>query len=93
LKQLQTLSLFVAKVTDAGLKGVACLEQLQSLDLSTTDVTDAGLQELAGLKQLQSLELVETQVTQAGIRQLRRALPQCQVNARPIRIPGLGELP
>ena len=47
---LQSLTLPVHQVTDAGLKELAGLKALQSLDLTGFKVTDAGLKELAGLK-------------------------------------------
>ena len=46
LKQLQTLFLDGAKVTDAGLKELAGLTQLQTLGVALTEVTDAGVGEL-----------------------------------------------
>ena len=42
-------------------------------------MTDAGLQHLKGLTNLQTLELDNTQVTATGLTDLRKALPDCQI--------------
>jgi len=47
--------------------------------LNSTSVSDAGLVHLQGLTQLKVLGLSNTQVTEAGISELKRALPELQV--------------
>jgi hypothetical protein len=79
-KLLERLELGSAKVTDEGLKGLAGLATLEMLDLDGNgQVTDAGLKELAGLTALQSLNLARTKVTKAGVDDLKKALPECQI--------------
>ena len=80
LKQLQGLSLIYTRVTDGGLKHLAGLKRLQDLYLIGTQVTDAGLKHLAGLKQLRELDLFQTLVTAEGKAELKKALPDLEIN-------------
>ena len=59
------------------LKGLA---KLQDLGLGN-GVTDAGLVHLKGLTNLTNLILpYHTQVTDAGVAELKKALPNCDIN-------------
>ena len=64
LKKLETLSLYLPKVTDVGLVHLKGLKTLRVLNLSGTRVTDAGLPHLKGLA-LTRLELTYTGITGA----------------------------
>ena len=46
-----------------------------------TDISDAGVDHLAKIKTLRILKLGGTYVTKKGLDQLRRALPDCRVEA------------
>jgi hypothetical protein len=70
-KTLKSLNLrYNAKVTDAGLRNLACLENLETLFLPVTSIGDTGLKELTPLKQLRRLSLASTRVTDAGLKEL-----------------------
>jgi len=47
LTQLENLSLYATKISDAGLPSLAGLTNLKSLDLNHTAVTNAGVAALA----------------------------------------------
>ena len=80
----------VTQVTDADLvhlKGLTNLELLSVGGTLLTDaggsaqVTDAGLVHLKGLTNLTNLILpYHTQVTDAGVAELKKALPNCDIN-------------
>jgi len=67
-------------ITDAGLKDVAALTELTILNLSRTNLTDVGSRQVAALKKLTSLGLSGTRVTAAGVKELRKALPNCEID-------------
>jgi len=77
---LKHLDLGLTQVTDAGLEHLRGLTQLKILWLDGTQVTDAGLEHLRGLTQLKSLRLEGTQVTDAGVVELKKSLPNLNVN-------------
>ena len=60
------------------------LTKLQTLYLMDTQVTDAGLVHLKGLTHLQMLLLEDTQVTEGGVQEQRQALPNCNIQFRPV---------
>jgi RNA polymerase sigma factor (sigma-70 family) len=62
--------LFVANVSDLGMKELKNHKNLASLRLVAT-VTDRGLEELADLKNLTSLDLGHTQVTDVGLKEVK----------------------
>jgi Leucine-rich repeat (LRR) protein len=80
---LSSSSQVSTRVTDAGLKDLARLQGLTTLNLAGhTTVTDAGLKQLAPLKRLTHLMVGQTRsagVTSTGIADLKRALPNCNV--------------
>ncbi len=69
-----------AQITDAGLVRLNGLTELTSLGLSDTQVTDAGLVHLKGLTKLSSIFLHGTRVTDAGKNELRKALPNLEID-------------
>ncbi|MBA7639898.1 hypothetical protein ES703_47559 [subsurface metagenome] len=89
LGQLRELHLRSCEnITDAGLVHLKALRQLRVLNLSYCEnITDAGLAHLEGLGQLRVLWLVGCEnITDAGVQRIRKALPQCDVNGRAIRL-------
>lgn len=71
LRNLRTLVLTEAKVTDEGLSHLRALTNLRVLDLNDTKITDEGLSQLSGLEKLRKLYLGGTSVTGAGLRHLK----------------------
>lgn len=80
LTELRSLYLESTRVGDAGLAHLGRLPHLETLALSGTRVSDAGLTHLKGLASLQAMDLMATAVTDAGVEDLRRALPQAEIN-------------
>jgi hypothetical protein len=80
LTGLVRLHLEKTKITDKGLEQLKGLANLEYLNLYGTEVSDAGLAQLAGLKKLKNLYLWQTKVTDAGADQLKKALPQADIN-------------
>ncbi len=78
-KGLRTLRVSETKVTDAGMDTIAKMTSLESLNLYGTEVTDAGLQKLGALPQLKKLFVWRSKVTPAGIQELKKKLPQCEI--------------
>ena len=74
---------FNAKTSDTELKylpGMAdVLTEQVHLYFGYSQITDVGLKELAKLENLGSLELDKTQVTDAGVAELKKALPNCEI--------------
>jgi len=62
---------------------VHCKEwkKLETLHVPGTQVSDAGLLHLKECKNLKSLELKDTKVTAAGVADLKKALPQCNIES------------
>jgi hypothetical protein len=69
---LQTLSLALTPVTDAGLEHADGFAQLESLDLSQAKVTDAGVKHLQRLPQLKVLNLYSNRITDRAVESLRQ---------------------
>jgi hypothetical protein len=78
---LRQLRLSETKITDAGIDTIAKMASLESLNIFGTEVTDAGLQKLAALPQLKRLYVWQSKVTPAGIEELKKKLPNCQIQA------------
>jgi len=94
LKNLQSLMLPCAKLTDKGLAGIKGMADLRLLALRGTAVTDAGLKELAGLKKLEALYLGETNFTDAAVKELKelKSLQSLQLDKTGITDAGVEEL-
>lgn len=71
-KQIHSINLRSAGVTDAQLDTVGQFENLASLRLELNPVTDAGMSKLMNLKQLEYLNLYGTKVSDKGLAQLSR---------------------
>jgi Leucine-rich repeat (LRR) protein len=70
-KQLLSLKLDHANITDSSLTRIAQLNNLRRLQISNTAITDAGIVKLSGLKELQSLNVVGTTVSAKGLSALK----------------------
>jgi hypothetical protein len=80
LPHLKQLSICAPGLTDISMPKLGKLTQLESLDIQAiSHVTDAGLQNLRGLANLRHLEL-DRSVSPAAIEELRKALPNCEIN-------------
>jgi hypothetical protein len=55
------------------------LAKVTRLDFNDTQITDVGLKELAKLQKLESLSVIGTKVTKAGVAELKKALPNCEI--------------
>jgi hypothetical protein len=73
LHHLETLYLVSTQFEDAGMAHLAHLTSLRTLHLGRTKITSAGMPALRGLTQLR------TKTTPAGIQELRRSLPNTQI--------------
>jgi hypothetical protein len=83
LPRVNTLSLFLAQISDADLSPLANSDiVLKRLDLSCTDVTDRGLTFVGRLRTLRELDLEGTSVTDAGLAHLRGLRRLEVLNAR-----------
>ena len=80
LPNLTRLNLERTKITDVGLKHLGNLKNLTYLNLYATEISNTGLLQLKNLSKLKKLYLWQTKVTKAGVADLRKALPQLDVN-------------
>ncbi len=80
LTNLTHLHLEKTPISDAGLANLKGFKELSYLNLYGTSVTDAGLKNLSGLTNLEHLYLWQTKVTDAGVAELKKALPEVDVN-------------
>ena len=67
------------QLTDLGLPHFKGMTQLTFLHLGSTAVSDAGLVHLEPLKALQDLKVTRTAVTAQGVEQLKKTLPNTQI--------------
>ena len=81
LRNLKTLTLESAHISDHGIEHLAGLRKLEFLNLTHARVTDEGLKHLANLRNLKELILDYTQVTADGADWLRQHLSQVKVLA------------
>jgi Leucine-rich repeat (LRR) protein len=79
LKNLTFLSLESEKLTDNSLKSIAAMPSLRTLAVMKVPFTDRGLEHLAGAKSLREVRLNFTRVTPAGIEQLKKGLPNTDI--------------
>lgn len=76
---LKKLMLNETAVTDAGVETLSVLPNLESLSLFGTSVGDDGLKSLAKVSTLKSVYLSGTKVTEPAVEELRKALPEAQI--------------
>ena len=74
---------FNAETSDIELKHLPGMADVMTeevhLYFGHSQITDVGLKELAKMENLASLELDKTQVTDAGVAELKKALPNCEI--------------
>jgi hypothetical protein len=79
LKNITRLNLEKTAITDLALNDIKNLPNLEQINLYGTNITDNGLLELANCAHLKVVFLWQTKTTAKGIEQLKRALPNVQV--------------
>lgn len=89
LPVLTRLQLEYTGVTDQGLQYLSNAKQLKYLNLTGTKITDKGLGYLHRQAGLQEVFLFGTGVSAAGVEQLRKALPDANVDTGGYRMPVL----
>jgi uncharacterized membrane protein len=80
LKNLTRLHLENTKITDAGVSKLTSLKNLEYINLIGTGITDAGLKQLANCKTLKKIYLWQSKATKAGVDELKKALPNAQID-------------
>lgn len=76
---LQSLVLARTNITDDDLIGFSKMRKLHTLVLTDTKVSDVGLASLRSLSQLRLIGVCGTSVSEEGLLQLKKALPNLQV--------------
>ena len=79
LKNITRLNLEKTPITDLALNYVKNLPNLEQINLYGTNITDNGLLELANCAHLKVVFLWQTKTSAKGIEQLKRSLPNVQV--------------
>jgi uncharacterized membrane protein len=79
LKNITRLNLEKTAITDLALNDIKNLPNLEQINLYGTNITDNGLLELANCTHLKVVFLWQTKTTAKGIEQLKRSLPNVQV--------------
>jgi hypothetical protein len=79
LKNITRLNLEKTAITDLALNDIKNLPNLEQINLYGTNITDNGLLELANCAHLKVVFLWQTKTTAKGIEQLKRSLPNVQV--------------
>lgn len=80
LRQVDTLHLYGATLSDWELEILGSMRGLRTLNLSRTNINDAGLTQIAKLTELRECDLHGTRVTESGVQQLKQALPKCSIH-------------
>ena len=86
-KNLTRLNLDKTAVTDAGLASLKSLPNLEQLNLYGTNITDKGLVSITQCPNLKIIYLWQTKVTAAGVEQLKKALPNLQIEMGGFKFP------
>ena len=79
LRRLEDLHIYGAKITDAGIAGLANYPRLASLVLVDVDVTNASLATFRAVPALRTLRIRDTQVSREGLRVLESDMPNCTI--------------
>jgi hypothetical protein len=69
-----------SQVKDADLAKIKYLKKCRSIDLTGTAITDKGLKYLHEAKALYLIGLEDNKVSEAAVKELKKALPNCQIN-------------
>ncbi len=77
---LESIDVRITGVSDTGIAQLVRLKRLKVLILTDTAITDAAVPHLKAMPQLQYLFLHGTAVTPQAAAELRRALPDCNVD-------------
>jgi internalin A len=86
LENLYTLRLNHTNVSSMGLQALVALKHLRTLSLVANGITDADLTTIARMDSLKELDLRgNPRITDAGIAALRTALPNLEIDRRPLR--------
>lgn len=80
LKNVTRLNLEKTAITDAALVHLKNLPNLEQVNLYGTNITDKGLLDLSKCPNLKVIYLWQTKTTAAGIEQLKKALPNVQID-------------
>lgn len=79
-EDLEDIDIQWTKVTDAGIPHLMRLKKLRTAILIHTPITDRSVASLQSMKQLRYLFVQGTSITPEGVAELRRALPDCDVD-------------
>jgi Leucine-rich repeat (LRR) protein len=78
--KLESLSLEYTAVSDAGFAKLAGLSGMTELHLDHVSLTDASVKVLTGMSNLHYMDLYHTEFTEQGYENLKKALPNCNIN-------------
>jgi hypothetical protein len=82
LPNLRLLRISSPRVSDQGCQSIARMKNLEELSLASSNIrTEAAILELARLDKLRLLDL-GVSASEAALDELRRRVPQCQINSR-----------
>ncbi|MDC0934641.1 hypothetical protein OAS39_00030 [Pirellulales bacterium] len=85
MPNLEKLGLCDSLITDEGIKHLVSLPSLVYLTiLDCEGISDSSIEYFAEMQSLKNLELYGTKLTRDGIDRLRKAVPNCQIDARRI---------
>jgi hypothetical protein len=87
LKNVTRLNLEKTAITDAALVHLKNLPNLEQVNLYGTNITDKGLLDLSKCPNLKVIYLWQTKTTAAGIEQLKKALPNVQIDTGGFQFP------
>ncbi|MFT5093491.1 MAG: hypothetical protein ACI93T_002320 [Porticoccaceae bacterium] len=82
LTAMEWLNLDNSQISDDCLKHLSGMSKLSFLHLGSTLVSDAGLPALNGLTALKDLKVTRTAVTEEGIAELKKSLPDTEIQLR-----------
>jgi hypothetical protein len=80
LKKIEKLRVQHVNMKDNDVKLFAALTSLKELDLAANPISNTGIAHLKGLTNLKILNIQETKVTPEGVANLKRSLPNTQIN-------------
>ena len=90
MRQLRSLTIKRAMVSDKGIESIAELTSLISLDIKYTPVTDASLTHIEKLAQLRFVKLYGTKVSKEAADKLQNALAATEIDHRNGAFLGVG---
>jgi hypothetical protein len=82
LTAMEGLNLDNSQISDGCLKHLSGMNKLSFLHLGSTLVSDAGLPALKGLSSLKDLKVTRTAVTEEGVAELKKSLPDTEIQLR-----------